>query len=140
MDEAWIFFFASSADFAVGMDGINITSPFYPYPGYPANFTYTWNLYVPDGYEIAIVFGSLNLHSNDSIYIGEGRGGMVENALYRFQGYNSLFRVLPFAQDVWVTLVSEPKYGHSGGNGFALFAYPVNSTVAGLLKDTLRDD
>ena len=113
------------------MDGLNLTSPFYPYPGYPDNFTFTWNLYVPEGYEIALYFASLNLLSEDAIYIGEGRDGEVEDALYNFSGYHLPFRVLPFSQNIWLTLVSEAKDEPSQGSGFGLFAYAINSSAAG---------
>lgn len=125
------FFFLT--DLEVGENGLNITSPFYPIVGYPENFTFTWNLNATDGYQIALLFSLLSIdeYGGDALYIGEGSDGDIEDALYVFTGYRSSFRILPFADSIWMTLVSD---GYDfGGRGFGAFAFLVNDTAAGKL-------
>ncbi|PIK48307.1 hypothetical protein BSL78_14846 [Apostichopus japonicus] len=99
---------ADCGDLEVGEEGLNITSPFYPIP---------------------LEYRRVRRRR---LYIAEGSDGDIEDALYVFTGYRSSFRILPFADSIWMTLVSD---GYDfGGKGFGAFAYLVNDTAAAELE------
>lgn len=103
-------------------EGVYITSPYFPDPGYPADFDFTWFLTADPGSLVGLKFEGLYLdYEEDYLYIGTGRHDDINTALYNFTGFYEVLRILPTNESLWLRLVTNEDKGYSAG--FKVLAY-----------------
>ncbi|PIK55286.1 hypothetical protein BSL78_07805 [Apostichopus japonicus] len=105
-------------------DGVNLTSPYFPRPGYLDNFDYTWYLTSPEDHYISLEFSVFDLeYYQDVIFIGEGEDNRYDNADYKLSGEYEVLRILPKSSSVWIRMVTNDN--RSPSIGFKVYANAV---------------
>lgn len=112
-------------------DGVNLTSPYFPRPGYLDNFDYTWYLTSPEDHYISLEFSVFDLeYYQDVIFIGEGEDNRYDNADYKLSGEYEVLRILPKSSSIWIRMVTNDN--RSPSIGFNVYANAVPIAEAGM--------